>query len=285
MTLNPSTSSEHFRRRNSLANNGRPQSRTADQNNNERVRSPLARNYSVVLAPGPQTPVNPRVDSMTGPTTMSGDSKAPVQFAIPQQPAHPQQENMAIKAQQLPPTRALQNLPPPNKVHSNETTSLDSSNTSDHEPPVGFFTARAAESLQSGPTSAVKAPAFNPHLESPSIRKTAGVDHTKTKPVGRDLVGAPPAPAIPRASFTNPQSDKMRKVGMPMAAASPLQNRGSYKPPQMKRPAESNGARSALGDVTNASINMSADANGDVKRQRIGMDAQGVSNNHGMLNI
>ena len=222
---------------------------------------------------------------MARPTTMGEDSKAPVQFAKPQQPAHPQQENMAIKAQQLPPSRAPQNIPPPNNAHSNETTSLDSSNTSDHEPPVGFFTARAAESLQSGPTSAVKAPAFNPHLESPSIRKTAGVDHTKTKPVGRDLVGAPPAPAVPRASFTNPQSDKMRKVGMPMATASPLQNRGSYKPPQMKRPAESNGARSALGDITKASVNVLADASEDVKRQRIGMEAQGVSNYHGMLNI
>ena len=228
--------------------------------------------------------MNPGVNSMTGPTTMGEDSKAPVQFAKPQQSAHPQQENMAIKTQQLPPSRAPQNLPP-NNAHSNETTSLDSSNTSDHEPPVGFFTARAAESLQSGPPSAVKAPAFNPYLESPSIRKTAGVDHTKTKPVGRDLVGVPPAPAVPRASFTNPQSDKMRKVGLPMTAASPLQNRGSYKPPQMKRLAESSGARSVLGDVTNASVNVSADASGDVKRQRIGMEAQGASNNLGMLNI
>lgn len=216
---------------------------------------------------------------------MSEDLKATVQFTKPQQPAQMQQENMPMKPQQLPPPRLPQDAQLAIDAHPNDTTSLDSSNTSEHEPPVGFFTARAAESLQSGPVSAMKAPAFNPHLESPSIRKTAGVDHSKTKPVGRDIVGAPLAPAVPRASFTNAQSDKTRKVGMPMGAASPLQNRGSYKPPQMKRPAESTGARSALGDVTNASVNVSADAAGDVKRQKIGMEAPAVSNSHGMLNI
>ena len=222
---------------------------------------------------------------MARPMTMSEDSKPTVQFAKPQQPAQMQQENMPMNPRQLPPPRLPQDPQLAIDAHPKDTPSLDSSNASEHEPPIGFFTARAAESLQSGPVSAMKAPAFNPHLESPSIRKTAGVDHSKTKPVGRDIVGAPPAPAVPRASFTNAQSDKMRKVGMPMGAASPLQNRGSYKPPQMKRPAESTGARSALEDVTNASVNVSTDAAADVKRQKIGMEAPAVSNNHGMLNI
>ena len=62
---------------------------------------------------------------------------------------------------------------------------------------------------------------------------------------------------------------------MPVGAASPLQNRGSYKPPQMtKRPAEGVEGRAALGDVTNASINVGNDYGGDFKRQRIGVEGE-----------
>ncbi len=117
------------------------------------------------------------------------------------------------------------------------------STTVSGDPPVGFFTARAAETIQSASGTLPQAPSFNPHLESPSIRKTAGVDHSKTKPVARELVGAPPQPVLSPASrpnFGNPQADKARRVGMPGSVASPLANRSSYKPPQMKRPAEGN---------------------------------------------
>ena len=119
----------------------------------------------------------------------------------------------------------------------------------DHAAPVGFYTARAAETVQSGLNLPLKAPPFNPHLESPSIRKTAGVDHTKTKPVGRDSIPASPSLVLPPRSnnFVNPQIDKNRKVGMPAgAAASPLQNRNSYKPLQIKRPAELDPAQLVL---------------------------------------
>lgn len=67
--------------------------------------------------------------------------------------------------------------------------------------------------------------------------------------------------------------------------ASPLQNRASYKPPQMKRPADGSAARSALGDVTSASVNVVSDAGGDVKRQRVGADLRDVNGNHGMLDV
>lgn len=127
---------------------------------------------------------------------------------------------------------------------------LDNFDGVDHAAPVGFFTARAAETVQNGSNAPLKAPPFNPHLESPSIRKTAGVDHTKTKPIGRDSVPASPslyAPRPPSNNFVNPQIDKNRKVGMPIGAvASPLQNRNSYKPPQIKRPAELDPALSVL---------------------------------------
>ncbi|OBT49786.1 hypothetical protein VE04_09540, partial [Pseudogymnoascus sp. 24MN13] len=48
----------------------------------------------------------------------------------------------------------------------------------DGPPPIGFFSAKAALSTDGLPKTAV----FNPHSESPSIRKTPGIDHTKTIP-------------------------------------------------------------------------------------------------------
>ncbi|KAL9605022.1 MAG: hypothetical protein Q9219_000210, partial [cf. Caloplaca sp. 3 TL-2023] len=111
-----------------------------------------------------------------------------------------------------------------------------------HDTSIGFFTARVAETVQNSSSIPLEVPSFNPHLESPSIRKTAGVDHSKTKPVGRDIVGKPHISTTTsptgRANFVNPQADKTRRVGMPVGTASPLSNRGSYKPPQMKRLAE-----------------------------------------------
>lgn len=114
----------------------------------------------------------------------------------------------------------------------------------EHEPPIGFFTARAAETVQNGSSAQPNIPFFNPHLESPSIRKTAGIDHTKTKPVGRDAIPGPPTnighvmPPI-KTNYVNPQTDQVRRIGMPGGGASPLQNRNSYRPPQMmKRPLE-----------------------------------------------
>ena len=120
---------------------------------------------------------------------------------------------------------------------------LDSSSATEHNPPVGFFTARAAETLQKGSGLPPNVPAFNPHLESPSIRKTAGVDHTKTKPVKTESIGLPTTAVAPKTNFVNPQTDKTRKVGMPVSAVSPTQNKNSYKPPQMKRSADGVGVQ------------------------------------------
>lgn len=127
-----------------------------------------------------------------------------------------------------------------------ETTPTTCSISVPSNPPLGFFTARAAESVQTCSGLPLKAPSFNLHLESPSIRKTAGVDHSKTKPVGKDVIS--PALQLPaaisaangRPNLVNPQADKARRVGMPVGSASPLSNRGSYKPPQMKRGADGN---------------------------------------------
>ncbi|MCJ1452636.1 DNA repair protein rad52 [Mycoblastus sanguinarius] len=291
--LDPTVSSEHFRRRNSLPNKAHPSAaRSTEHNNVQMLRSPLQRNHSVYFGPaqGPQTPVNGATSSFPRLASTTETPRNQVQNSRPlQQLTSLQQGSSSTSGQQLPPQRLPQSMQPPTKPRSEETPNLESSNPSDHDPPIGFFTARAAESLQNNAGLPLKAPAFNPHLESPSIRKTAGVDHTKTKPVGREVVGAPPPPALPaiasRGNFVNPQSDKTRKVGMPVGAASPLQNRGSYKPPQMKRPAESTGARSALGDVTVTSVNVPPEAGGDVKRQRIGVEGLKVENGEGMLGV
>ncbi|KHN99403.1 DNA repair and recombination protein rhm52 [Metarhizium album ARSEF 1941] len=141
---------------------------------------------------------------------------------------------------------------------------------------------------------------FNPKAESPSIRKTPGIDHTSSKPVSRNGQHVAPAnsqsgassssaagftPVRPggpatRGHLINPSLDQARKIGAPGAAGSPLANRGSYRPPTMKRPlpGETGTARAPLVDLP---ANTAAQGNGtntaasaagglDVKRQRTG---------------
>ena len=115
-------------------------------------------------------------------------------------------------------------------------------------PAAGFYSARAASLLQSQPLAADSAPApvqFNPHADSPSIRKTSGVDHTKSKPVVRESIGLPSAgmrSVVPAGmAVIGDALGGARRVGMPPSPA-PM-NRGSYKPPAMiKRPLEANSA-------------------------------------------
>lgn len=145
-------------------------------------------------------------------------------------------------------------------------------------PPVGFFSARGVDMLRDQPqTAASAAPVFDPHAESPSIRKTAGVDHTKSVPISKPMLsgGASPAPNQAR-DFINPSTDMHRKIGAPggSGVGSPLgrgpstssyrpltrpnidqrsgqsnpavANRGASGPPNM------NGKRPPLNDMTNA---------------------------------
>ena len=113
--------------------------------------------------------------------------------------------------------------------------------TSTPDPPIGFVAARAVEVVEGISAIRTRDMVFNPHAESPSIRKTPGVDHTKTKPVARDVLGASvaqPHPALlsgPRMNFVNPQADQTRRIGMPGGGPSPLQNRSAWKQPQMNK--------------------------------------------------
>ncbi|KAJ5326004.1 uncharacterized protein N7506_009106 [Penicillium brevicompactum] len=102
-------------------------------------------------------------------------------------------------------------------------------------PSGGFFSARAVDLLRDNPNSVPSgAPQFDPHAESPSIRKTAGVDHTKSVPISRPMLSsASPAPSTNSRDYVNPAADMQRRVGAPGATASPVargQSVSSYRP-------------------------------------------------------
>jgi DNA repair and recombination protein RAD52 len=119
---------------------------------------------------------------------------------------------------------------------------------------------------------------FNPHAESPSIRKTPGVDHKSSKPLARDGKHVPSTQTaaagtttttaasgpILRGNVVNPALDGARRIGAPNSP-SPMANRNSYKPPS-KRPVDS---RAPLVDLpANGTVGL-ADQGGDLKRQRL----------------
>jgi DNA repair and recombination protein RAD52 len=151
--------------------------------------------------------------------------------------------------------------------------------------PVGFFSARAVTALpestnNDGPPPALpkNLAAFNPKAESPSIRKTPGIDHNSTRPTTRDFKHIPGtvepsaggATLMP-TNIINPQLDVSRRIGAP-GSFSPLANKGAYKPPTMKRPVDvaTGGPRPPLGNLpANSPIPAAADGGNDWKRQRL----------------
>ncbi|KAL2833379.1 DNA repair and recombination protein radC [Aspergillus cavernicola] len=160
-----------------------------------------------------------------------------------------------------------QNMPPPG------TPGVDGQ----RPPVVGFFSARGVDMLRDNPNNAIiAAPVFDPHAESPSIRKTAGVDHTKSVPISKPMLTSTSPPPNQTRDFINPSTDTYRKIGAPSGSgiSSPM-NRGpsvsSYRP--LTRPnidsktvpnnlagdrggfaPNLNGKRPPLNDVTNASM-------------------------------
>ena len=138
---------------------------------------------------------------------------------------------------------------------------------------IGFFSAKGVVNAPEGkdPDTMItaNAPRFDPKHESPSIRKTPGIDHSSSKPVSRNGTHVPPASSqsnngtsghsnggltgpgrpggfvggfkapVPKrlhgSNVVNPHMNQARQIGAPGGGASPLANRGQYKPP-MKRP-------------------------------------------------
>lgn len=175
-------------------------------------------------------------------------------------------------------------------------------------PPVGFYSARAAPHVNSDGKAVVPVniPKFDPHAESPSIRKTPGVDHNKTIPVKRGFAGITVAAAPvaqdglgPRHNhtrdFVNPSTDMHRRIGAPNSGMpSPGAVTGSaYRPPTRRgpEPAVACGAtgpnsgtakRAPLGDVSNMQQSTTGTCEGsDAKRQRITGPESTTEGNHG----
>lgn len=211
-----------------------------------------------------------------------------------QQHSGPQPQNQSNSSNSLPQTRF--NSPAPDSAPRANDLNLPDTNVQPiNAPPIGFITGRAAELLQNtegnGPAPIPpNVPAFNPHAESPSLRRTSGVNHKTSAPIPRDIAklgaaaltnatiqqdGGQPKPVAPlpnvgaptgggpgngafatRPNFINPNADMNRRIGMPGGGVpSPLANRTSYKPPGPaggKRPPEAMaGARPPLADVSN----------------------------------
>lgn len=151
--------------------------------------------------------------------------------------------------------------------------------------PAGFVTGRSASFLNQAAEGKAVAPpaAFNPHAESPSIRRTQGVNPNKSAPIMRESLGNALANAANggpqqnqqqgngpnRSNFINPAVDPTRRIGMPGGGGPP--NRGAYKPPSaVKRP--------ALTDVSNLP---QVDGGADTKKQRVESPAPAVENGSG----
>ncbi|KAK2763999.1 DNA repair protein rad52 [Arachnomyces sp. PD_36] len=117
---------------------------------------------------------------------------------------------------------------------------------------LGFFSARAAESLKSNPMALKTAPQFDPRADSPSIRKTAGFNHNLSAPVLRKTISTNPSAIttavgantarqsnnnspLPGREISNPPTDFPRRVGAPPTGFnSPVtraQSTSSYRPP------------------------------------------------------
>lgn len=169
--------------------------------------------------------------------------------------------------------------------------------------PVGFYSARAAECLDANNNviaadpSAV--PKFDPHAESPSIRKTSGVNHQRSVPLKRDLS----ADTTPHhTNIINPAFDQPRKVGAPGSAGQFQMPRGpgtsAYRPPTRRGPESTGGSpapvvtsagvdrvlqaarRTPLGDMSNIQHSVTAITpdGAEAKRQRVGDgDSSGVT--------
>ncbi|KAI1816260.1 hypothetical protein GGS20DRAFT_575578 [Poronia punctata] len=134
--------------------------------------------------------------------------------------------------------------------------------------PAAFLSARSVKDVPENADPGVvvekgNCKLFDPHAESPSIRKTPGIDHKYSKPVSKTGVHVPPlkrdqeqqrpSPLGP-PNVVNPSLAQMRQIGAPGGPGSPLANRNQYRPPtMMKRPASGGpdgGNRTPLSEVS-----------------------------------
>ena len=178
---------------------------------------------------------------------------------------------------------------------------------------VGFFSAKAADNLDGNNNPTGEVPKFNPYAESPSIRKTSGVDHSKSLALNRNTLKPEPLPSkeegegsaakasAPMAKAMSEQAVGRRVAGPAAAGMSPRPVGGmtsAYRPPtrhggpvggtaNAHSPAAPNTGervltavkRAPLGDLSNVQHSAGAEG-GDAKRQRIGPGLSGNSENN-----
>ena len=139
------------------------------------------------------------------PAVSNGAQRQPIQPANPplnfQPPTRPPLPTNAQQARSIQPQTAPGTVSHPNQATTSLTVSpyvpshIPPYNQMDPavpaNPPIGFFTARVAETVKAAPANLPKNVTFDPHAESPSIPKTVGIDHSRSKAVqiNRDATG------------------------------------------------------------------------------------------------
>ncbi|TGJ82881.1 hypothetical protein E0Z10_g5877 [Xylaria hypoxylon] len=267
--------------------NEKPQTSIAGNGNaNDRNKMPMNGHHSRPMQP----PSRPGAQPPRPPITPNQQAHRPVgQFQSrpnPQQQPPRQNSHANTTPQQATASHRIM-TPPPNGV-SRPPGAMNAPNSVPNELAT-FFSARSvkdvAENADPGTAIIVEqgAKMFDPRAESPSIRKTPGVDHKSSKPLSRGGVHLPPvkreldqqrpAPNVP-PNIVNPSLSQMRQIGVPGGVGSPLGNRGQYRPPTMKRPApggpDGGGNRTPLTEVsTNGPPAAAGPAVADTKRQKM----------------
>ncbi|GAB1315089.1 DNA repair protein rad52 [Madurella fahalii] len=154
-----------------------------------------------------QPPARPLVRAgSTGSIPPRQPPQTPNQQSVrPNANPYPGAQNHVPPSGPRPPQQFNQNRAPaqPTTSNTNPQTHLTPPSAAGNNPDGGgetggFFSARAVsqlpeKSLKEGKVAPKAGQVFNPRLESPSIRKTPGIDHTKSKPVARNGQHVPPA--------------------------------------------------------------------------------------------
>ncbi|KAK0384915.1 hypothetical protein NLU13_7394 [Sarocladium strictum] len=202
---------------------------------------------------------------------------------------------------QRPPNQSGPTVPPqrqgPPQANNGSLPSAANNNSLPNPPEtVAFFSAKALSQLPEGDMNPAARPGtakqlFNPKAESPSIRRTPGIDHSSSRPLAKSGQHVAPTasqsgPATGTGSAANAGSftpvrpgavtrasgavshsiDQARRIGAPGGSGSPLANRGSYKPPSMKRAPLTE--LPANGGTVVVGAGGGGDAQGDAKRQK-----------------
>ncbi|KEF58043.1 uncharacterized protein A1O9_05966 [Exophiala aquamarina CBS 119918] len=267
---------------------------------------------------GPANGASERMAPPARPETIT-PSKPPAGATLPRvPPARPVQSagsGPTIVPQPLPGQRTSVAPNPPNKTPSSDPRSHadqaarssspnlasqhcaaplpgQGSSTAQANRTAAFYSARVATNIDANnniiANGVSASPKFDPRTESPSIRKTSGVDHNRSVPLKRDLT----ADTAPHATqIINPQFDPARRVGGPGNTGQFQMSRGpstsAYRPPTRRGP-ESNGGstipaistggvdraleavkRPPLGDVSNLQHNATALTTDGVDAKRL----------------